>query len=612
MGQPRRLQVRHALIALVVGLSLAGCASVSVQTQNAREERPFFQQEKETEIHGRKNWLDYLVETDPGTFQVETASDYQERPPTVIAVLPFGDVGDANFTIDKIPITRRDEEEQKQWAWTDAQRLRLSVMGHLARREFTVVNSISVDAVLKHLGIDNMKRLRRVSPLKLGRLLGAEAVVYGEVDNYEGYYFGIVSAYHVAVSMWMISTHDGEMLMDAKGSRYSVDLEPAFSPTGFALSSVKTLLSLKTLLEFRDITLARAEEEVGRELVLRIPVSETLRTRLAKRALENAQAAESEEDARSASQDNPRAMNAVLPTTPPLGSRHEYAVGEYTEVHQYLARVAPNYDKLTPAQRHEPNHYPCLSEYLIGQWSYPLSERARTCPEALAKPGSGNGATLAQIQEAMKRSAVLQVRRALEAQDLADAEAAALAYKASPGANSGLLAGWSKDFWEAVHASKRSAEREHQVASVITQLANEYPQARTMSEPDFTNWVIAASVVSDKSMVSSLSIKVDTLDLLVSQDKLPTVATNLYKFVRINDAFAARCKCDARTNVGVGGAGFPAYLLRLDPEGRTSKILIAIGGPAIGFTPSSIHSRRIGIAASRSPDSGAIESPTRD
>jgi Putative bacterial lipoprotein (DUF799) len=604
MGQPRCLQIRHALIALVVAISLTGCASVSFQTQNAREERPFFQQEQETEIHGRKNWLDYLVENDPGKFEVETASDYEAHPPAVIAVLPFGDVGDANFTIDKIPITRRNEEEQKQWAWTDAQRLRLSVMGHLAQREFTIVNSISVDAVLKELGIDNMKRLRRVSPLELGRLLGADAVVYGEVDNYEGYYFGIVSAYLVAVSMWMISTYDGKTLMDAKGSRYSVDLEPAFSPTGFAISSIKTLLSLKTLLEFRDITLARAEEEVGRELVLRIPVSETLRTRLTKRALENAQTADSGEDARSASQNNPRAMNSVLPTTPQLGSRHENAVGEYTEVHQDLARVAPHDDKPNPAQRHEPNRDPCLTQYLIGQRPYALSEWERTCFEALPKPASGNGA----IREAMKRSAVKQVRRALEAQDLANAEAAALAYQASPGADSELLAGWSKDFWEAVHAGKRSAEREQRVAVVIGQLADEYPQAKTMSEPDFTHWVIAASVVSDKSLISSLSSKEDTLDLLVSQDDLPTVATNLYRFVRINDVFAARCGCDARTNVGVGGAGFPAYLIRLDPEERTSKILIAIGGSAIGFTPraSTLENR------DRSQGSGAVESPTRD
>src|SRR5260370_8588481 len=105
MGQPRRRQVRQALIAIVATVSLTSCASVSLQTQNAREERPFFQQEQETEIHGRKNWLDYLVEADPGTFQVDTASDYQERPPAVLSVLPFRDVRDPPFTLAKIPIT---------------------------------------------------------------------------------------------------------------------------------------------------------------------------------------------------------------------------------------------------------------------------------------------------------------------------------------------------------------------------------------------------------------------------------------------------------------------------------------------------------------------------
>jgi len=452
MRRPRYHRVQCVLIASVATLSLAGCASFSVDGPTTREERPFFQKEQATEIHGRKNWFDYLVEADPGNFQVETVGDYLEHPPAIVAVLPFGDEGDANFTIDKIPITFRDKRQQERWAWTDAQRLRLSVVGHLAQREFTVVNPLSVDAVLKQLGIDNMKKLKRVSPSKLGRLLAADAVVYGQVDSYEGFYFGVVSAYHVAVSMRMSSTNDGRTLIRARGSRYSVDIEPAMTPFDFAISSIKTLVSIKTLLEFRDITLARAEEEVGRELVLRIPPSERLKTELAKRALERAQAAGS--DGEPPNQSDPQVMSTVTaPSVPricasgcfgkgrttrvtnmagrvgndrvtkleipidvlsPTGRtlenalpiiRHELAVGEYAKAQGNLAALQPLRTQLSQSQRREIQDDLCLTEYLIGQVSYPWPDQQRTCSEALGEPGSVSGAILAQIHDAMKRPA---------------------------------------------------------------------------------------------------------------------------------------------------------------------------------------------------------------
>jgi hypothetical protein len=265
--------------------------------------------------------------------------------------------------------------------------------------------------------------------------------------------------------------------------------------------------------------------------------------------------------------------------------RHELAVGEYTKAHQDLALVAQHYDKSTQAQRREVEDDLCLTEYLIGQGSYPWSEQQRTCSEALAEPGSVSGAILARIHDAMKQSATEEVRRALEGQDLARAEAAALAYRASPGADSELLAEWSKDFWQVVHEQEHSAEREQRLAPLITELVKQYPQAKTLSEPDFTRWIIAAATVSDESIVASLTIKGDALDVLVLEGNLPTMATNLYRFVRINDVFAARCGCDARTTVGIADLGFPAYLFRLDPDEHTSKVLIAMGERALPLTP---------------------------
>lgn len=288
-------------------LLLVGCAS-QAQKKNS-EERPFFQAELETDRHGKKTWLDQIIEIDPGKLEVETSNDYFKHPPLVVAVLPFCDEGDANFTVDKIPITFRNEEQKNQWAWTDAQRLRRSIVGYLSQREFTIVNPIAVDAVLRQRGIDNMKKLRAADPILLGRLLGADALVFGQVDSYQGYYFMLLSSYEVGVTMWMVSTQNGEQLMRASGTRYSVDLQPALSPQDVAINSVMTLL------EFRDVTLARAEEEVSRELVLRIPVSDKLRSELAARALEHAEQADSDDEARAP---QPSTVEPAVPKGNPL------------------------------------------------------------------------------------------------------------------------------------------------------------------------------------------------------------------------------------------------------------------------------------------------------
>jgi hypothetical protein len=131
--------------------------------------------------------------------------------------------------------------------------------------------------------------LQVTSPIELGKLLSADALMYGEVNSYEGYYFGIVSVYRVGIRTWILSTRDGETLMRETGSRYSVDVSPALSPEDFLINSALTLL------DFRDIALARAEEEVSRELVLRIPVSEKLRQQLAAAAIAHADEVESQE-----------------------------------------------------------------------------------------------------------------------------------------------------------------------------------------------------------------------------------------------------------------------------------------------------------------------------
>ena len=272
----RTLLYRLAFSAALAGL--AGCSSIG---QGAEERRPFFQPEYELTTHGRKTLFDRVVELDPGHLDVEIAPDYQRNAPLRIAVLPFTDRGSANFVVDKIPLTFRDPQERAIWAWTDAQRLRRSTVGYLSQREFYVLNPIGVDAVLRSHGILDEVKLEKIPPQKLGIWLGADAVVYGEVVHYEAYYLALVSAWQVSIRGRIVSTHDADQLVRFHGSRYSVNVLPALNPQDILINSAESLLQL------RDVVLARSEEEVCRELVLRIPISENLRLEIAGQALDS-------------------------------------------------------------------------------------------------------------------------------------------------------------------------------------------------------------------------------------------------------------------------------------------------------------------------------------
>ena len=238
---------------------LAGCATTQPQS------RPFFQNEQDLETHGRKTWYDQVLEADPGIASLVIAGDYQERPPKKIAVLPFADHGNGDYLINKIQVKSRNERDRDLWAWTHANRVRRALTGDLATREFTIVPLLTVDAVLANRGITNWDQLNAVSPKDLGQWLDVDTVVYGELLSYESYYAFLVSAWRVSARARMVSTLDGHDIFTCTDRRYSSSVLPAIDPIDMAINSVLSLIHL------RDISLARTEYEVGREIVMRLP-----------------------------------------------------------------------------------------------------------------------------------------------------------------------------------------------------------------------------------------------------------------------------------------------------------------------------------------------------
>lgn len=213
------------LLLLIVASLLAGCSSA-----NNVEQRPFFQQEYDLETHGRKTWLDRLVELDPGGFHVDVKPEFRRDPPARIAVLPFTDDGSANFVVDKIPLTYRNQKQRYNWSWTDAQRLRRAMQGYMSEREFQIANLYGVDAVLQDRAIGDMAQLQKVPAQDLGQWLDVDAVMYGELMHYDAYYLGLVAAWQVEIHVKLVSTHTGDTLIEARGSRWDDNVLPASPP----------------------------------------------------------------------------------------------------------------------------------------------------------------------------------------------------------------------------------------------------------------------------------------------------------------------------------------------------------------------------------------------
>jgi len=266
-----------ALVFIVAGcwMAASGCAPTD---ESELSNRTFYRQEYGLETHGRKTWFDHLLEADPGSVEVVSCPNYEQEAPARVAVLPFSDRGSAQYVVDKVALTRRNPQEEADWAWTDSNRLRRAIDGYLSEREFLVENMFLVDRVMKNHHIRDENSLKRVSPQTLGRWLGVDAVIYGEVTHYEAYYVGLVAVWQVGVNMKMVSTHDSRVLFSEDGTRYSVDASIAFDPVDILINSGITLFGL------RDVELARAENETAREMVLRIPRSPRLEDDLIEQA----------------------------------------------------------------------------------------------------------------------------------------------------------------------------------------------------------------------------------------------------------------------------------------------------------------------------------------
>ncbi len=258
--------------------------------------------------------------------------------------------------------------------------------------------------------------------------------------------------------------------------------------------------------------------------------------------------------------------------------------GDYARARPDLIALSAHPEKLSAAELREVKDDLCITDFTIGAPSFPLADQQQACAEAAALPNSNSGPLLARINSAIAQSDADRVEHALKSGDLAGAESAAEDYEATPGASRAEVARWSEQMWKLVNLKPAHSSRATKSAlkGAISELQRENSHTGRMSDDKFRNWVVKTATVAGTPMVEAPELGAGgILKLGIAEDSLPIAALHLDRFATINDGLAARCGCDARTDVGLGRSEFPAFVARLDPENRRSEVLILISGASI-------------------------------
>ncbi len=260
-----RKMVKGFATLLLISLIAAGCGSSNGVRRTTGEE-PFFQQETGLAEHGKKSTIDRIYQIDPGGKVFEISDKFYTDPPRRIAILPFDNLVGGNYILNSVPLPRFSEKEEDGWNWTYANRLRRFFFGHFASREFVDIELMYVDKMLQALGILTPNDLYKIPAQELGRILDADALIYGQVTEYKNSYYMLYKQIRIGLHVKCVSTEDGTIIFEGEQVRHDNDIRVATNPFDFVIASFQNSMSM------RDVYAARASEEVVRELVIRIPI----------------------------------------------------------------------------------------------------------------------------------------------------------------------------------------------------------------------------------------------------------------------------------------------------------------------------------------------------
>lgn len=214
-----------------------------------------------------KTTLDRLYELDPQG-KIYVSPKLHREIPKKIAILPFQSlVGEGRIEGSRFLFNLLTGNERKTFPiMSIAERMRRAFLGQLAQLEIDLLRLSEVDHLLKKEGLASWEKMHSISPAQLGNILGAEALIFGQVTHFDYYYGFLYAQLAVGLSMEMVEAKSGEVIWRVRDARRDHTVRVVFDPLGLIVGLFQVGFAL------RPINMMRAMDEICREVVGTFPL----------------------------------------------------------------------------------------------------------------------------------------------------------------------------------------------------------------------------------------------------------------------------------------------------------------------------------------------------
>ena len=169
----------------------------------------------------------------------------KDHVPKYVAVMPFVDLSKSKEGFDTI---------------------RRGFYNHFSSLPFKDMELYQIDNLLRKAGLTDPEVISKTPPQELGKILGVDAVVFGEISNFDKLFLVMYSQVSVGAEVKMYDTKTGNFLWSGKNVVRKHEGGISTNPIGIIATIIATSMNV------RDIQLLRANDDLFREMVKTIPV----------------------------------------------------------------------------------------------------------------------------------------------------------------------------------------------------------------------------------------------------------------------------------------------------------------------------------------------------